>query len=327
MLMRLWYIILFFPLYGYSVGNTINYVWVPATGSTLAPISLITSDGQRTGITTFPSTRGTAGFNHVIYDCNVSNWSGLWNKQTYTYMSIPLRFSSVIGEVTLRTTYNDATYQWNEDGKSVAYWQTSLVNNQTLYNACATQGGMGVMDMYWGGAKIEVTVPTLPWAGELTLNIPFNVANMEHWWNITQGGDPNWEYGYSDFKNLMTMPWYIPVSVKAFSACKLSTQNLNINHGVINSSAAFQGHSASGLIDVTCSYPANLKVTVMNSITNDDNNVSCGSGVCTLTVNGKKSLIIEKVSNGRIKVDSLFKSAIAQTGLVTGHAILRIDIA
>lgn len=325
-ILNIWCILMLFSFRGYCIGTTINYVWVPVASSTLAPISLTTSEGQRTGITTFPLKRGTAGFNHVIYDCNVSNWAGLWNKQTYTYMSIPSRFPSVIGDVTLKVTYNDSTYQWSEDGKMVSYWQTSLVNNQTLTNACALQGDMGVMDVYWGGAKIEVTVPTLPWAGELTLNIPFYIANMEHWWNVTQGGNSNWEYGYSDFKNLMAVPWYIPVNVKAFSACKLSTQTLNIDHGIINSSVALQGHSVSNIIDVNCSYPANLQITVMNSVTNDDNKISCGSGVCTLTVNGKKTSTMERVSNGRIKVESLFKAANGQIGPVTGHAILRIDV-
>lgn len=314
------------PLCGYSVGNTINYVWVPVGSSTLEPITLTTSNGERTGVTTFPVRRGTAGFNHVIYDCNVSDWSGSWNKQTYTYMSIPSKFSSAIGDVTLNVDYTDSTYQWSEDGMMVSYWQTSLIKDATLYNACATHGGMGVMDVYWGGAKIEITVPTLPWAGALTLNIPFYVANMEHWWNVTHGGGSNWEYGYSDFKNLMAVPWYIPVNVQAFSACRLSTQTLNIDHGIINSSVALQGHSASNSINVSCSYPTNIQITVMNSVTNDDNEISCGSGICTLTVNGKKSLTMERVSNGTIKVDSFFKAASGQVGLVTGHAILRVDV-
>lgn len=184
-----WLLAALFPLYGHCAGNTINYVWIPYSNTTLPAIELISSDGQRTGSTTFNARRGTSGFQHVIYDCNVSEWTGYWNKQTYTYMAIPEKFSSAIGDVTLKVTYNDASYQWREDAKMIAYWQTSLLNNQSLYDACATQGGIGVMDVYWGGARIDVTVPTMPWAGELTLNIPFYVANMEHWWNVTAGGN------------------------------------------------------------------------------------------------------------------------------------------
>lgn len=152
-ILNIWCILVLFPLYGYSAGTTIDYVWIPVASSSLAPISLTTNEGQRTGVTTFPSKRGTERFKQVVYDCYVSNWSGLWNKQTYTYMSIPSKFSSAIGEVSLRVTYNDATYQWNEDSNSVAYWRTSLVTNQVLSNACVTQGQVGIVDSYWGGQK------------------------------------------------------------------------------------------------------------------------------------------------------------------------------
>ncbi|EBS3707156.1 hypothetical protein EHB58_23975 [Salmonella enterica subsp. enterica serovar Hull] len=158
------------------------------------------------------------------------------------------------------------------------------------------------------------------------INIPFYVANMEHWWNVTQGGNANWEYGYTDFKKYLSVPWYIPVKVQAFSDCKLSTNNLDINHGTIRSSVAIQGHSASGTIDVSCSYPANLQVTVMNNVTNTDNAIPCGSGTCVLTIDGHKSLKIENVINSKIKVDSLFTATAGQIGIVTGHAILRIDV-
>lgn len=140
-----------FPLYAYSAGTTVNYVGIPVNSAAVDPVLLVTSDGQRTGVTTFPSKRGTSDFNFIIKDCNVDNWSGLWNKQTYTYLSIPEKFSSSIGDIALKVTYNNATYQWYEDGYSVAYWQTSQASNQTLNNACYATGATSVMDVYWGG--------------------------------------------------------------------------------------------------------------------------------------------------------------------------------
>ncbi|ELG5397437.1 hypothetical protein Q9565_001390 [Salmonella enterica] len=327
MIKPLIYMIVNLPFYGYCVGKTINYVWVPTGNDSITALELITSNGQRTGVVNFPMKRGTSGFSNRIYDCDVSNWSGFWNKQTYTYLSMPNKFQSSIGDLSLKTNFNDVSYQWSDGNNSIAYWQTSLVNNWELGpGSCASQGGIGTMDYYWGGAKIEITVPTLPWAGELNLNIPFYIANMEHWWNVTQGGNANWEYGYDDFKHLMNTPWYIPVKIKSFSSCKLSTQILNIDYGTITAQIATQGVSTSGFIDINCSYPTNIKITVMSNATNADNRVSCGKGDCTLSINGESTTTLENVVNNKVRVDSLFKSAQGQEGPFTGNAILRVDV-
>ncbi|CAD6177190.1 PixG protein [Escherichia coli] len=318
----------FFVSFGsYAVENTINYVWVPADNVTLPQLEFINGIGSRTGTVTFPGSQGTAGFNHRIFDCSVSDWSGLWNKDTYTYLVVPQTFPTQIGDIKLKTTFTNSSYQWTEDRRDISYWLTASVNNQQLGpGSCASYGDLGVMDYRFGGAQIDVTVPTLPWAGELNVNIPIYAANMEHWWNVTHGGNANWEYGYTQFKQHIDIPWYIPVKIKAYTNCKLSSYNININHGTITMREALSGVEATNNINVTCSYPSNLRMTIMNSASDESNVVPCGKGNCTLTVNNNKTTTINNVTSAIISVKSLFKTSTQMEGQFSGNAILRIDV-
>lgn len=225
-----------------GAGNTINYVWIPAGNVKFQKLEFINNVGSRTGVVNFPTKSGTAGFYSRIYDCSVSDWSGKWDKETYTYLAVPQVFPTAIGNINIRTTYSDSTYQWIEDGRSVSYWQVASVKDmEFLGDSCAKYGDLGVMDFKFGAAKIELTVPTLPWAGELNVDVPVYAANMEHWWNTSRGGNPNWEYGYTQFKHLLDVAWYIPVTIKAYTNCRLSASNINIDYGAIDLNKARSG--------------------------------------------------------------------------------------
>lgn len=320
----------FISLNAYGAGYTINYVWVPADRVTLPATNFVTSSGNNTGRVTFYGSQGTAGFHHRIYDCNVSDWTGKWNKETYTYLSVPRSFATPIGDIKIATTYSGSSYQWYEDGRDVSYWKAASATDVSLgAGSCAAFGSLGVMDYMLGNAVITMTVPTLPWAGEINVNIPIYSANMEHWWNVTHGGNANWEYGYAQFKHLLDVPWFIPVNIKAYTNCRLNANNMTINHGVVSLQQALaEGVSATGSVGVSCTLPTNLRLSVMSATGDGSNTVRCGAngGTCTLTVNGGKDTVMNNVTNGSISVKSLFKANNNDSGSFTGNAILRVDV-
>lgn len=319
--------IFFISLRAMGVETTVNYVWTPANNVSLPKIEFINGVGSRTGSVNFPASSGNEHFHHKLYDCSVSDWSGLWNKETYTYLSVPKSIPTPIGDIKINTSFSDSTYQWVEDERDVSYWKVSSEINKTLSSgSCAIYNKVGVMDYKFGSAKIEVTVPTLPWSGELNVNIPIYAANMEHWWNTTKGGNSNWEYGYGQFKRLLDVPWSIPVTIKAYTNCKLSTYSLNIDYGSIELNKALSGVEKSESINITCSYPSNLNLTLMNSVFNNSNMIPCGSGQCTLTINGSKSITMKNITSTVISVKSLFKTSLIKEGAFSASAILRVDV-
>ncbi|MFP3762772.1 hypothetical protein [Escherichia coli] len=308
-------------------GATINYVWTPADEVSLPYLEYISSRGERTKNITYPARKGTAGFHHKIYDCAISDWSGLWNKETYTYLAIPNRFPTEIGDIQIKTTFLGATYQWKEDGKDVSYWKTSGIEDKSLAEgSCAIYGDIGVMDFKFGTVLFEITVPTLPWAGELNISIPVYAANMEHWWNSSKGGNANWEYGYSQFKHYLDMPWYIPIKIKAYNICRLSANDININYGIITPEEALSGREISSKISVSCSYPSSLNVMFIDSSGNNSNIIPCGNGKCTLTVNNAHHINMSNITSVVLNLKSSFKTSSLEDGPFYANAILRIDV-
>lgn len=119
------------------------------------------------------------------------------------------------------------------------------------------------------------------------------------------------------------------ISISIMSKCSVSTREMNVDFKEITAERALSGIDKNTSFNITCDAPTKVKLSLQGGgVDGAKNKTKCGSGICTLTLDGSDEKIITFSSAGSRTVDlnTYFKTNKLFSGEFSGSMILSMDV-
>nr|WP_228929163.1 PapG chaperone-binding domain-containing protein [Escherichia marmotae] len=164
--------------------------------------------------------------------------------------------------------------------------------------------------------------------GVYNISLPVKVALEENKGNYQGDAGGGWREYASAMQSFPVIDSN-NVSISIRSRCSISTKELNVDFKEITAERALSGIDKNTSFNITCDAPAKVKLSLQGGgVDGAKNKTKCGSGICTLTLDGsdEKTITISSAGSKTVDLNTHFKTNQLFSGEFSGSMVLSMDV-